>query len=136
MPITGSEVEVLDVDDAPACNENPTDHRKKGTTRQRNYTLNDIGALKKKISHEKRSFDFMISKEAVDNSNVVIPMRASFFEFLKRNFIEDLERDPSIVNIENAERVKAATETVGDAFVEYSLEITFTSQSKTDWLHL
>ena len=62
------QVEVLEVDDeGHVCSEISAEHRKKGTTRQRNSTLNDIGALKKKISisHEKKSTDFTISKEAI-----------------------------------------------------------------------
>ena len=102
------QVEVLEVDDeGHVCSEISAEHRKKGTTRQRNSTLNDIGALKKKISHEKKSTDFKISKEAIDHSNVVMPMKSSFFEFLKCHFIDDLEKDPTILSIENAERVKA-----------------------------
>ena len=89
--------------------------------RQRTYTLNDIGALKKKISHEKRKADIVIEKEAKDLSNVIIPMRASFFEHAKAFFIQDLAKHTSIINIENAEGVKASTESHGEALVEYSI---------------
>ena len=98
-----------------------------GTTKQRNYVLNDVGALKKKLSHEKRADDISINKEAKNHSNVIIHMKASFFEYVKANFVHELEQNPSITTIKNAEGVKAATESCGDAFVEYSVEITFTS---------
>ena len=105
-------------------------------TRQRNYVLNDVGALKKKITHEKRLSNYTIWKEAKDCSNVVIQMRASFFEFVKACFIEELESNPNITSIENAERAKASTESNGDAYVEYSLEISFVSQSNSHTIKL
>ena len=63
------------------------DDQKRGKVVQRNYVLNDIGALRKKMSHEKRKHDFIISKEGKDGSNVILQMRASFFEFTKAKFI-------------------------------------------------
>ena len=37
---------------------------------QRNYVMNDIGALKKKLAHEKRKHDFNFAKEAKDAARV------------------------------------------------------------------
>ena len=110
--------------------------RKNCSSKQRNYVLNDVGALKKKVGHEKRTHDIIISKEAKDFSNVIIIMRASFFEYVKANFILELENNPFIIKIENAEGVKAVTETCGDAFVEYSLEITFSHQDNSHTVKL
>ena len=104
---------------------------KKGTTRQKNYVLNDVGALKKKITHEKRQLDYSLAKEAKDFSNVVIQMRASFFEYVKSYFISELEDNQNITKIENAVRSKAATESSMEAYVEYSLEISFVSDVHT-----
>ena len=75
----------------------------KSTIRQRNYTLNDVGALKKKLTHEKRISEIAIAKEAKNFSNVVIEMKASFFEYVKASFINHLEKNPEILNIDNAE---------------------------------
>ena len=44
---------------------------------------------------------------------------------MKANFIQDLEDNDDILKIENAEGVKATTENSGDAYVEYSMEISF-----------
>ena len=96
------------------------------TSKQRNYTLNDVSALKKKIQHEKRIVDIEIGKEAKNYSNVTVPMRASFFEHVKLFFIKDLLTSPDIVKVENAEVARAATESHGDADVEYTVDITFT----------
>ena len=99
--------------------------RSKGFVRQRNYILNDVAALKKKFRQENREADIVIGREAKDLSNITVPMRASFFEFVKAFFVQDLLSDPSILEISNAECVKASTESHGEANVEYSLELTF-----------
>ena len=93
--------------------------------KKRQYVLNDSGALKKKLKHEDRKFDVSISKEAKDLSNVTVEMKASFFEFAKTHFLQELSENPNIIEVINAEGVKVSTESHGDAFVEYSLEISF-----------
>ena len=105
--------------------------KKTGIVKQRNYVLNDVGALKKKLKHENKKQEIVIGKEARDGSNVTVPMRASFFEFVKFNFIQEIENNDAIVKIENAEGVKAPTETSGEAFVEYSMDITFNVKDST-----
>ena len=96
-----------------------------GKVKQRNYTLNDVAALKKKMKAEVKKQEVSIGKEAKDASNITVPMKASFFEFVKAYFINDLIDNSNIVKIDNAEGVKAATDNHGDAFVEYLMEITF-----------
>ena len=50
----------------------------------RKYTLNDTGALKKKMKHETvRKVDFDIGREAKNYSNITIPMKSSFFRVCK-----------------------------------------------------
>ena len=93
--------------------------------KQRNYKLNDVSALKKKAKQENREADIEIGNEAKNLSNVTIPMRASFFEFVKAFFVKDLLNDVNILKIDNIERAKAKTDLHGDAYVEFSLEITF-----------
>ena len=63
---------------------------------QRNYVLNDVGSLKKKLKHENKKNEIVIGKEAKDGSNITVPMRASFFEFVKANFIQEIENDDNI----------------------------------------
>ena len=92
---------------------------------QRNYTLNDVGALKKKLKHElTRKQDYCLSKEAKNVANVVVQMRTSFFEFTKSKFVH-LRENSEILDIKNIQSAKAPTDTSGDAFVEYSVEIVF-----------
>ena len=103
----------------------------KQAVRLREYTLNDVGALKKKVVHEKRKVDIMIEKEAKDLSNVTILMRASFFEHVKSAFVPELTKHPEFVSFDNMEGVKAATESHGEAYVEYSVAITFKVNNHT-----
>ena len=60
--------------------------------------------------------DFVLAKEAKDGSNVVIQMRASFFEFTKAKFIEQILQNDDVNDVQNGEAVKAATEGSGDAY--------------------
>ena len=100
--------------------------KKKGKVIQRNYTLNDTGALRKKLKWEtSRKVDFAVAKEAKIGCNISLHMKSSFFEMVKEFFIPDLEEMDDILSIDNAEAAKAGTEGFGDAFVEYSMEISF-----------
>ena len=99
---------------------------KKGSVVQRNYTLNDVGALKKKVKWEtSRKLDFALGKEAKNGCNISLLMKVSFFEMVKELFIPDLEEEENILCVENGAAAKASTEMSGDAYVEYSMEITF-----------
>ena len=98
---------------------------KKGKVKQRNYVLNDAGALRKKMRHEGKKQEIAITKEAKDCSNITVAMKASFFEFVKAHFINDLEKNEDVLQIENAEGAKAGTESHGEAYVEFSMDITF-----------
>ena len=98
---------------------------KKGKVVQRNYVMNDVGALRKKLKHEARKQEFAISKEAKDASNIVVQTKASFFDFTKAKFIDEMYSNPDIVEVDNAESAKAATEVSSDAYVEYAMDITF-----------
>ena len=99
--------------------------KRRGKVKQRNYVLNDAGALRKKMRHEGKKHGIAISKEAKDCSNITVALKASFFEFVKANFIDDLGNNENVTKIENAECAKAGTESHGEAYVEYSMDITF-----------
>ena len=47
---------------------------------------------------------------------------------MKAYFIQDILKSSNILSVENGEGVKVSTDTKGDTFVEYSLEITFEEQ--------
>ena len=46
----------------------------------RSYALNDVVALKKKLTHESNKEPFTNGKEAKDGSNFTVQMRASVFD--------------------------------------------------------
>ena len=64
-------------------------------------------------------------KEAKDGSNVNISLKASLFEFVKQNFIQDIQKDAKIIEVKNAEGVKVDSDSSGEAFLEYKMEILF-----------
>ena len=103
---------------------------KKGQVVHRNYFLNDSGALQKKVRHEKRKDPFNQGTEARDGSNVVVLLKTSFFEHVKGNFVNELEKVEGIEIVENAVGAKASTENSGEAFVEYSFDISFKAKDK------
>ena len=105
--------------------------KKIGQIIQKNYVLNDANALKKKKRHESRKEAYNLGTEARDGSNMVIQMKTSFFEHVKAGFIHDLVSMEGIEQIDNAIGAKVSTESSGEAFVEYSLDIKFTAQEKT-----
>ena len=88
------------------------------------------------MRHEGKKQEIAISKEAKDCSNITVSLKASFFEFVKANFIDDLENNENILKIDNAEGAKAATESHGDAYVEYSMDITFKTNLSTHTVKL
>ena len=102
----------------------------KGQVIHKNYVLNDSSALKKKKRNETRKEAFNLGIEARDGSNMVVQMRTSFFEHVKSKFIEDMLNHKDIEKVENALGAKVASENSGDAFVEYSMDITFKVQDK------
>ena len=102
----------------------------KGQVVQKNYVLNDTGALKKKLRHETRKDPFNLGTEARNGSSMVVEMKTSFFEHVKSEFIKELITQDGIKNVDNAIGAIANTEKSGEAFVEYSLDITFTVKEK------
>ena len=102
LEVTSEEVEKTETD------------RKKGKVIQRNYVLNDVAALKKKLRAEGKKHEVTIGKEAKDASNITVPMKASFFEFVKGNFIDDLANNSNILKIDNAVGTKLPRVTYRD----------------------
>ena len=90
---------------------------KKGQVIQKSYVLNDSGALKKKVRNEKRKEPFDQGTEARDGSNMVVLLKTSFFEHVKANFVNEVEKKEGIEIVQNAIGTKACTENSGEAFV-------------------
>ena len=104
-----------------------SNHVFEGQIIQRNYILNDTGALKKKVRHESRKDPFDQGTEAKDGSNVVVLCKTSFFEHIKKHFIPELIRESQITSIKNAVAAKVNSDSSGEAFVEFSVEVQFTA---------
>ena len=83
--------------------------------------MNDCEAIKKKIRAERRTNEVSL-KESKNGSNVTIALRASLFEFVKSNFIQDIQNNTSIVEVKNAEGVKVSSEGSCEAFGEDSVQ--------------
>ena len=63
---------------------------------QKNYTLNDSEAIKKKIKAERRN----------DVAMKEVKAKASLFEFFKHNIIQDLQQDPNIMEVKMVKELK------------------------------
>ena len=101
--------------------------KKRGKIVQRNYILNDVAALQRKVRCEtSRKQEFVMGKEAKNGSNIVVKMKTGFFEYVKAHFINELVNIDEILDIDNAEAAKANTENSGEAYVEFSMNIAFT----------
>ena len=100
--------------------------KKRGKIVQRNYILNDVAALQRKVKCEtSRKQEFVMGKEAKNGSNIVVKMKTGFFEYVKAHFINELVNIDEILDIDNTEAAKANTENSGEAYVEFSMDIAF-----------
>ena len=70
--VQSSSDEIRPADTSTSTSRSPS---KRGHVKQRNYKLNDVGALKKKAKHETRKNDITIGREAKDFSNITVLMR-------------------------------------------------------------
>ena len=93
-----SSLYITNIGDDPSVHEkalseqNPDDKKvetnvRKGVVKQRNYILNDVAALEKKMKAEGKKREVSIGKEAKDASNITIPMKASFFELERHTLL-------------------------------------------------
>ena len=96
-----------------------------GSTAKKEYVLNDIEALKKKLDNCKRSPPLSITNEAVNGSCVTVAFRTSLFEFFKSSFTKEISTDERITRVDPVRRVVADTNHHGEANVEYQLEVEF-----------
>ena len=92
---------------------------------KKDYVLNDMEALKKKLDNAKRKPEIEISGEAKDGSCVTIGLKTSLFEYFKSFLMEHFKKDDRISNVEPIQKVVAETNFHGEANVEYQLEVTF-----------
>ena len=92
---------------------------------KKDYILNDLEAIKKKLDNEYLQPEIQISSEAVDGANTIISMKTSLFEYAKQFLMEALKQDTRIIKAEAVKKVVAKTNFHGEADVEFQLEITF-----------
>ena len=99
-----------------------------GRTIQRGYILNNTAALKKKIRHESHRDPYDNGSETKDGSNMVVLLKTSFFEHVKGAYIKDVQCMEGITSDQNVVGTKVNSESSGEAFVEFSLDIHFQVQ--------
>ena len=92
---------------------------------KKDYVLNDMEALKKKLDNARRNPGIEISGEAVDSSCVTIGVKTALYEYFKSSLMEILGKDSRIANIKPIQKVIADTNFNGEASVEYQLEIIY-----------
>jgi hypothetical protein len=96
------------------------DIKKRATkTVKKDYVLNDMEALKKKLDNAKRKPEIEISGEAVDGSFVTIGVKTSLFEYLKAFLMENFIKDTRISTVQPIQKVVAETNFNGEANVFY-----------------
>ena len=92
---------------------------------KKDYFLNDIDALKKKLDNSKRNPAIEISKEAIDGSCVTVGMKTALYEYFKACLMDDFKNHPNICVAKPVLKAVANTHMNGVADVEYQLEVSF-----------
>ena len=92
---------------------------------KKDYVLNDIEALKKKLDNSTRNPSIEISKEAVDGSCVTVGVKTALYEYFKARLMDDFKNHPNICEAKPIQKVVANTHMHGIADVEYQLEVSF-----------
>ena len=92
---------------------------------KKDYVLNDMEALKKKLDNCKRDPELGIIGEAQDGSCVTVAVKTALFEYFKANLVNSLKLDTRIIDVNPTRRVTADTNFNGEANVEFQLEIKF-----------
>ena len=96
---------------------------------KKDYILNDLEALKKKLDNEYLSPGIQITNEAVSGASTTIRLKTSLFEYAKCYLMETLKQDERIIKAEAVKKVVADTNFHGEADVEFQLEILFKIRS-------
>jgi hypothetical protein len=94
-------------------------NKKQTKTLKKDYVLNDLDALKKKLDNSQRNPGIEISEEAVDGSCATVGVKTALFEYFKAFLIEYLQKDNRITKVEPVQKVVADTKFHGEANVEY-----------------
>ena len=105
--------------------DNDTTSKKNANVVKKDYILNDLEAIKKKLDNEYLSPAIQITKEASNGISTTVSMKTSLFEFSKCFLMEALKKDVRVTMAEAVLKVTAETNFNGDADVEFQLEITF-----------
>ena len=105
--------------------DNTVEKKKQANVIKKDYILNDLEALKKKMANKKRSPEIGIYGEAVNGACTTIGMKTSLFEYSKAFMMEEIGKDARITQITPVAKVVADTIFHGEADIEYQLEIQF-----------
>ena len=92
---------------------------------QKDYVLNELEALKKKLDNEHLKPEISVSNQASDGSNVVISMKTSLYEFMKVNLMDAFNKDCQIVHTKAVKKAIAITHFHEKADIEFQLKIIF-----------
>ena len=66
---------------------------------KRTYVLNELEAMKKKLSFQQRSPAISIDGEAKNGVTINVLVKTSLFEYTKAKLINALEDDPEVVEL-------------------------------------
>ena len=80
---------------AKETNDNAITGKKGSNIIKKDYILNDLEAIKKKMDNEHLSPEIQITSEAAGGSNTVVSMKTSLFEYSKCYLMEALKQDSS-----------------------------------------
>ena len=106
-------------------NENPLENHKGGVNIiNKEYVLNDLEALKKKLNNEHRKPEIQMSKEASNGSCATVGMKTSLFEYSKAVMTNILLKDARILEVRAVQKAVAKTNYNGNVDVESSLPLT------------
>ena len=66
---------------------------------KKDYVLNDIEALKKKLENCKRNPEVGIIGEAFDGSSTTVTVKTALFEYLRENLITSIRNDKRTIEV-------------------------------------
>ena len=92
---------------------------------KRTYVLNELEAMKKKLSFQQRSPAISIDGEAKNGVTINVLVKTSLFEYTKAKLINALEDDPEVVETKQTVVATATSKHSGVADVEYQLECVY-----------
>ena len=99
---------------------------------QRNYTLNDLEALRKKMKKADLKPGISMTEESKNGGNVNIDLKTSLFKYLREMWIGDIKKFEEIKEVTPITKAQAETGSNGKVDVEYTFEVTFETKGETN----